>query len=153
AGDVVLSAGSDWFHKRVEAVAALRRQAGFRLAVLCYDIIPLIHPEFFLPEDVARFRAHWLSMFALADCIIFNSRRSEQDADAFGAAEGVPIGPTRVVRLGFEPPALLQDAARVPLRSGLEPGRFALFVSTIEPRKGHRLLVDAWRELLARGIP
>src|SRR5204862_158556 len=41
----------------------------------------------------------------------------------------------------------------MPLRDGLEPGRFALFVSTIEPRKGHRLRVEAWRQLLARGVP
>ena len=36
---------------------------------------------------------------------------------------------------------------------GLEPGRFVLFVSMVEPRKGHRMLLAVWRRLLAAGIP
>jgi len=39
------------------------------------------------------------------------------------------------------------------LRAGIEPGRFALFVSTIEPRKNHALLLRVWRRLLDAGIP
>jgi len=149
--DVVLSIGADWTHKDVAALAALKHRAGFRLVVLCYDIIPLLHPEFYPADEVARFRSHWLAMFALADRVLFNARRIEADARQFCADEGVPIGQTQVVPLGYEPS--LPAAVTAPLRQGLEAGRFALFVSTIEPRKGHRLLVDVWRRLLARGVP
>ena len=148
--DVVLAIGSDWTHKDVAALGALKRRAGFRLVVLCFDIIPVLHPEFFPADVVAQFRRHWLAMFALSDRIIFNARRIEADARAFCAAEGVAIGATQVVPLGYEPPPA---DAPMRLRPGLEPGRFALFVSTIEPRKGHRLLVEVWRRLLARGVP
>jgi glycosyltransferase involved in cell wall biosynthesis len=149
--DVILSAGCDWIHKEAADLGALKRRAGFRLVVLCYDIIPLLHPEFFPAADVARFRAHWLATFPIADCVVFNARRIEADARAFCVAQGIRIGPTQVVQLGYEPPPRQDVPMR--LRDGLEPGRFALFVSTIEPRKGHRLLVDAWRQLLARGVP
>ncbi len=151
-GDVILSVGCDWIHKDVAVIGALKHRAGFRLVVLCYDIIPLLHPEFFSVADVARFRSHWLATFALADLVVFNARRIEADARAFCAAQHIAIGRTLVVPLGYEPPTA-QPAAPVRLRDGLEPGRFALFVSTIEPRKGHRLLVDVWRRLLARGVP
>ena len=149
--DVVLSVGCDWMHKEAADLATLKRQAGFRLVVLCYDIIPLLHPEFFPPAGTAKFRAHWLATFPVADRVVFNARRIEADAIAFCAAGGIGIGRTEVVPLGYEPPP--HDAGPMPLREGLEPGRFALFVSTIEPRKGHRLLVDVWRALLARGVP
>jgi hypothetical protein len=37
--------------------------------------------------------------------------------------------------------------------AGLERRRYALLVSTIEPRKGDRLIYDAWVKLLEAGIP
>jgi glycosyltransferase involved in cell wall biosynthesis len=39
------------------------------------------------------------------------------------------------------------------LLPSIERGRYALLVSTIEPRKGHRLIYDAWMKLLEAGIP
>ena len=39
------------------------------------------------------------------------------------------------------------------LPEGLIRGRYILMVGTIEPRKGHRLLLDVWRDLIARGVP
>ena len=44
-------------------------------------------------------------------------------------------------------------AADAPLPAGLEPERYALLVSTIEPRKGHRMIYEAWLALLDAGIP
>jgi glycosyltransferase involved in cell wall biosynthesis len=41
----------------------------------------------------------------------------------------------------------------VPLPAGLEPDRYAVLVSTIEPRKGHRMIYEAWLKLLEAGIP
>jgi glycosyltransferase involved in cell wall biosynthesis len=51
------------------------------------------------------------------------------------------------------------DATRFPsypaptLPEGIESGHYALFVSTIEPRKGHRFLYRVWVRLLETGIP
>jgi glycosyltransferase involved in cell wall biosynthesis len=49
------------------------------------------------------------------------------------------------------PPAVVAASAVLP--AALEAGRYALVVSTIEPRKGHALLLDVWERLLARDIP
>jgi len=147
--DVMLSAGTDWLHKNVQAIAAMKRRDGFRYAVLCYDMIPLTHPEFFHAHDVEHFRDYWDTMWRTADLVVFNARQIEADARRiFG---GLPAPNTAVAPLGYDPPA--SEAEPPALPGALEPGRYALFVSTIEPRKGHALLLRAWQRLLDRGLP
>jgi glycosyltransferase involved in cell wall biosynthesis len=150
-GDVVLFAGTDWYHKDPKAIGAMKRRFGFRLAVICYDLIPFLYPEFFPASDVALFRAYWQQVLALADLIIFNSRRVEADARAIAADLGLFMRASAVTSLGFDPPARVQSPGSLP--NSLIPGQFALFVSTVEPRKGHTVLLRLWRKLLLRGIP
>jgi glycosyltransferase involved in cell wall biosynthesis len=149
--DVVLLAGTDWYHIDPVAVGALKQRLGFRLAVVCYDLIPFLFPAFFPAADLASVRRYWAEILPIADLVICNSRVVEADAHAIAATLGTRIRASAVAPLGF---ALLAISA-VPgaLPADLAPGRYALFVSTIEPRKGHALLLDAWERLLARGIP
>ena len=149
--DVVLFAGNDWYHADPQAIDAAKRRLGFRLAVICYDLIPLRHPEFFPDADVALFRAYWRQVLPLADLVIFNSHRVEADARELAVGLGVQIKASAVAPLGFDPPKSVVTPAVLP--AGLVPGRYALFVSTVEPRKGHALLLRVWRRLLAQGIP
>jgi glycosyltransferase involved in cell wall biosynthesis len=148
-GDVVLSAGSDWLHKGT-AVPALQRRFNFQLAVICYDLLPLLRPEFFPPAELPRYKEYWHTVLPAASRILCNSHRIAQDIANWAAQEGLSAVPAVVVPLGYTAPGI----ARLPeLRAPLRAGRFALFVSTVEPRKGHHLLLRAWRRLLAAGIP
>lgn len=150
--DILVSAGFDWLNKDLGALAATKARSGFRCVALCYDIIPLLHPECFLDHDVENFRRYWTAMFALAERIIVTSHRVEADIRGYCAAAGVRINDIAVTPLGCERPAPAGAGPAV-LPAGPEPGRFALFVSTIEPRKGHAMLLRAWRRLLAEGVP
>ncbi|GAC1344275.1 MAG: hypothetical protein NVSMB18_21610 [Acetobacteraceae bacterium] len=149
AGDVLLSAGSDWFHLDPAALAAAKHASGFRYACLCYDLIPITHPHFFADADVALVTRHWQATLPIADLVITNARCIERDITAFAGRQRLPAPAIAVLPLGYDPPA----EAPGPLPPGLEPGRFILYVSTIEPRKGHAMLLDVWRRLLAKGLP
>ncbi len=148
--DIVATAGYDWFSQDPVALAREKRQRRFRYVVMCYDIIPLLFPDMYAEHDVAAFRRYWNAMFPLADRILVNSRRVESDIQSYCAAAGLKIAETEVIPLGFDPPPALP---RIQLPKGLEPSRFILFVSTLEPRKGHAMLVNLWRRLLAARIP
>jgi glycosyltransferase involved in cell wall biosynthesis len=148
-GDVMLSPSNDWNIKDPDALADAKRQLGFRLAVLCYDLIPVTRPEFFAPEVSAPFARYWRRLLRVADTVIVNAHAVARDVAALRAAEGLPPADTPVVPLGADPPR----AAPAPLPDGLAPDHFALFVSTIEPRKNHALVLEVWRRLLARGVP
>jgi glycosyltransferase involved in cell wall biosynthesis len=150
-GDVVLLAGADWYHTQPAAISALRQRLGFRLAVVCADLIPLQHPALFPADDVALFRRYWAAMLPTADLLIVHSRVVEADVRTVAAGLGVDIGAIARAPLGFDLPRNAQPGT--PLARGLIPGQYALFVSTIEPRKNHELLLSVWQRLLARGIP
>ncbi len=147
-GDVLLSAGSDWFHLDIARLGEAKRRIGFRYACLCYDLIPVTHPQFYAAADVALVARHWRGALKVADLVIANAQCVAHDIAAFAESEGVPAPRVAILPLGFDP---APDAPGA-LPDGLEPGRFILFVGTIEPRKGHAMLLRVWRQLLARGV-
>jgi len=120
--------------------------------VLCYDIIPLQHPEWFKAHDVANLDRYWRGAFAVADLTVANSQAVRRDILARCQDWGLRAPCVVVSPLGAEP-ATLRTVADARLPDGLEDGRYALFVSTIEPRKQHELLYRVWLRLLADGVP
>ncbi len=165
ANDVLLLSGTDWYHIDAAAIGALKQQVGVCLAVVCYDLIPLLYPAFFPADDLARVRRYWSAILPIADLVICNSRVVEADAHGLAREPG-GIRASAVAPLGFELPAIgtasigtasiataSMGTAPDILPPGLTPGNYALLVSTIEPRKGHTLLLEVWERLLARGIP
>jgi glycosyltransferase involved in cell wall biosynthesis len=117
---------------------------------LCFDIIPLMFPQFYKPADVAIHRDYCHVAFPIADLVVFNSNTVAADVRAYCQANRLALGRTAVSALGAD---IRPAAADAPLPAGLEPEHYALLVSTIEPRKGHRLIYQAWLRLLEAGIP
>ena len=149
-GDILVCAGADWLHKDVTVLAELRARHGVSIAVLCFDLIPLLFPNFFKPQDREPFRRHWERMLPIADLVMVTAERIAADVRELCATAGIaPPARIAVVPLGYE---AAPAKALPPLPEGLEPDRFVVFVSTIEPRKGHAMLLRAWGRLLADGV-
>jgi glycosyltransferase involved in cell wall biosynthesis len=150
ARDILVCAGSGWTHDDIKLIAEAKRRTGFRFVWLCFDIIPLMFPQFYKPADVAIHRDYCHVAFPIADLVVFNSNTVAADVRAYCQANRLALGRTAVSALGAD---IRPAAADAPLPASLEPGRYALLVSTIEPRKGHRLIYQAWLKLLEAGIP
>ena len=148
--DTVMTAGSAWSDTDPARMVTLKRRHGFRYAVLCYDLIPATHPHFYPREMAQQFVDYWAGVLPVVDRVIVNSACIAADIGWFCTRRGISPPATQQLPLGFDPPAHTPPA-RLP--DPLTQGAFALFVSTIEPRKGHAVLLRAWRRLLARGIP
>jgi glycosyltransferase involved in cell wall biosynthesis len=147
--DVLLSAGSDWYHLDAAGIGEAKRRTGFRYACICYDLIPITHPEFYAPKDVAMMHRHWHATLQFANLVVTNATCIAADLERFCAAEQIATPEIAIQPLGYDPPPGSPGTPPPPLESG----RYALFVSTIEPRKGHAMLLRVWRRLLARCLP
>lgn len=149
-GDRIVAMQFDWTLTDIAAVLALCRRTGATYVALCHDIIPIKFPEWFARHDVESFRRHFDRVFAGADLCIFTTRRTAEDARSYCSTINIALPDHRVVPLGADTIDAADGGARLP--SPLKPGQYALFVSTIEPRKNHRMLANVWRRLAREGV-
>lgn len=119
-----------------------RRQRGLLVFAMLYDLLPIEHPEWFLAESDRHYRVLLQQILHVADHIIIPSESVRQSLDA--------------LRWRIRP-----KIHTVPLGSPftqLPPARASLdqldlvYVSTVEPRKGHAQLLDSFDLLRARRI-
>jgi glycosyltransferase involved in cell wall biosynthesis len=146
-GDVLAVLGSPWSHSNYAGmVSNIKQILGLRFALLVYDFIPAIRPEYCAQQTVTAFVKFMRGCLPLADFIFTISEATAHDVRRWAKQERialrcqvcpVPIG------AGF---SHAQPAASLP--EGLVPGGYALFVSTVETRKNHHLAFRAWRRLL-----
>ncbi len=148
-GDTLLIAGAGWSDPGHAArVIALRKAQQIRVALLVHDIIPLRRPEWFDPLGVARFATWFDGLLSVADRLLAVSSSTAGDVTKYRQERGLAPCPVSVVRLGdgfSKPPGGKNTIGQTNLN---DP--FALYVSTIEIRKNHALLVETWRVLLDR---
>jgi glycosyltransferase involved in cell wall biosynthesis len=150
ARDTLVCSGAGWTHTDIAAIAELKQRVGFRFVLFCFDIIPLMFPHYYKSADVEAHRDYCRRAFPAADLVVFSSHTIEADVRAYCVAHGLALGATAVCALGAR---IRAPAVAGQLPAGLEAGRYALLVSTIEPRKGHRVIYDAWLKLIEAGVP
>ena len=125
------------------AIRAYARRRGLHVAAVFYDAIPLTHPH--LCSDVVRRRhAGYMRGLAACDRVLAISADAARELQAFWDAEGIRGPSIDVVPLagavGVDP----SRTAEPTLRDGVAQ---LLCVSTLEPRKNHRRLLDALQDL------
>jgi len=150
ADDVIVFSGSD-LPDMVATIRRLEQVAIPATALLCYDIIPLLYPHFFPPRIAKLFRECFDFLLSKVNLVIVTANCVEADVRRYCAQNKIALRATAVVRLGTRERVLNTGGAQ--LVDALETGKFILFVSTIEPRKGHQLLFLTWKRLLTAGIP
>ena len=144
--DVLFSCDFNWVGKDNSAINELKRQYGFRFVAFCHDVMPWKFPQYFSRSYQTIFVAQLAEMSRCADKVLVLSERSRQDYTEFCAHFMIPA--PSIARISVphwdaaevEPSrGRIAELARVP---------FVLFVSTIEPRKNHRLAYQVWERLV-----
>lgn len=124
---------------------------GLRRIALIHDTIPLDHPEFTRAGQSAKFRDRFAAALTHAELVLTVSQASRADVLRWRDRLGLPDrARIEAVPLGTRLAAPARPAATV----GIALERpFFVTLGTIEPRKNHALLLDAWQELARRMAP
>lgn len=157
-GDVFigLDYSLDDVRQNVHQLARFRRQGG-KLWFLVHDLLPLQQPQWFSRKTVIRYRAWLRDLASLADGFLCNSRQTDgQLRETMMKRYGLSSGfETRVLPMGYRIIERENASRKAPdelhsLFPTLSENYF-LMVGTLEPRKGHTDIIDAFDLLWSDG--
>lgn len=119
-----------------------------------YDLIPVTDPQYFHEQTMRQFLSWVTAVLQYADHIVCNAEATKAALHTLCESLELRTPECSVVPLGadFAKKAADTDDADQELLEQLPQYRYLLMVGTIEPRKNHRLLLDAVPELAKRGI-
>jgi len=151
-GDIVVLCDAAWNYPVWRCVRSARRD-GARAVTIIYDLIPLNYAQYCSPLFTTAFRSWLHEALAFSDALICISRTTEEEVREYCRTNNLRLPPTSHFRLGSD----LDFAAESPrvrdevLRALDATSRSRCFISigSIEPRKNHQFLLDAFEKIWA----
>ena len=150
-GDVVFSAGVGFGEDTYNALKELHNQKHFTFVQLVYDFTPILTPHTHHPETLKNFPKFLKWTYELSDYIIYGGKVAQKDGDDYQnhIINKIPT-PSFAIKFGSDIRSFKTTSDKVESvlsKYGIT-GDFLLTVGTIEARKNHDLLYEAYLELL-----
>ena len=155
-GDVLFLPDVCWPYPLIPTLKKARNR-GAVVGWLVYDLIPLRFPGLSEPTNEAILRRWVPESFSAIDFFVGISQATAADLGAYLDELGLPVAPERISHITLACGVRRQGPAGLPVRPEVEavfaaaPGPVYLAVGTLEPRKNHRLLLDAFSRVWQRG--
>ena len=148
-GDIVISVGLDWDQPYTASFFDLSKNKGLKIITCCYDLIPVLFPQYCVGDTVSRFKEYFNMLTWGSSAVLCISKQTQNDYLNLCSQLGSPERPTFILPLGDNVPAGNCDVSPAIKAVLAEP--FILFVSTIERRKNHEVLYRAYHLLCRSG--
>jgi len=145
--------GAAWVQQDyVHRVLAWKRRFGTRFVMTVHDLIP-IYARDTCDQDTARvFDEFMRRALPHVDHILAVSANTAKDVRRFLATIQIPEPAMTVTKNGSSFAEFLPNGGQTGEATLLDlPERFVLFVATIEGRKNHQLIFEAWRRVIEQG--
>lgn len=122
-------------------IARFLQRTNARLVVMIHDLIPILFPEYSGPRERRRHQKRLETITSLNGLVITPSKAVKRDIENY-----LPGKLTiKAIMHGVQPlcETKQQDTHCTPA----PPFKYFTYISTIEPRKNHLLLLNIWREM------
>ncbi|CCA89874.1 putative glycosyltransferase (plasmid) [Novosphingobium sp. PP1Y] len=152
--DIYISMGLDWDHAPTSQVLKYLKRFGAKSILTCFDTVPVQFPEFLVRDEIGQqFRQHLIDMAHGAHKVWAISQATGKDLARFWQNARIERSLPEIITV---PLASYADTTRLPkldsrdhgiMRDVFSKGDYILYVSSVEPRKNHKLMFDIWRDL------
>ncbi|WP_081979791.1 glycosyltransferase family 4 protein [Dickeya chrysanthemi] len=145
-GDMIFASGHDWDHPEHFKNICKYAEDGVFLSVLIYDIIPIKFPFTYTQEFFNRFE-NWLDKaIGIADSIFSISSSTKKDIEFYAKNKNISIPDVQVLRIGDDLPINTGSVSNDIVNKISTD--YILSVGTIEYRKNHIVLLNAYRYMI-----
>jgi len=142
--DCLFVPGSFWLDGYAPHLGEVARVSGAAVVGFVHDVLLASHPEWIAPHHSRQFRRGVENFLPFCTALACNSVSTREELRKhFSLAQKVPIAVCRLADSPQVPPGTHVPATVKKLLGQ----RYAIFVSTMIPRKNHRLAIAAWRKL------
>jgi glycosyltransferase involved in cell wall biosynthesis len=148
---ILILLDSSWNQNLLKSLTPLRKQ-GLLVTAVLYDLLPFQYPSYFLEITKQQYLNYWKNAVGCVDsigCISDTVRDDFLECQKKGLFHKQAISPSKVFsfKLGdnFNSNDLLSEfiSSDVP---------FFIAVGSVEPRKNHKFILDAFEEIWGRNI-
>ena len=152
AGAVFFDIDSIWhtYLRRSSVYQELKKQ-GVRIATFVHDINPVMYPQYCHHNTTFFFMNYITAVLKHADIVLVSTKSTAKKIDMLTDRLELPRKKIFVTWLGatFSAKSNQRDAVQKEALAAAKSGRYILCVGTIEPRKNHKLLLDAYDKKLS----
>jgi glycosyltransferase involved in cell wall biosynthesis len=144
--DIFVTIGLDWDYSNYKLIYELKKNIGFKVVTCFYDAIPITHPHLVHSDYFGKiFYIHIYNLINISDKIFCISNFSKKELEKLIIANEFSFNAKlKTIYLG-------SDIKNKKNCNYLEiKEKYVLYVSTIEARKNHELLVDVWDALVSK---
>lgn len=147
-GDVWFDLDAAWMGKvRRSYLLPILKKQGCRIISHIYDIISLTHPQYCLERGVYNFSDYIGAHLSYDDEIIVNAKATKDELEKLISKSDISLPECHVIYLGanfsndrkIEKNEVTEEVAKA-----TENSKYLLMVGTVEPRKNHKLVLDAF---------
>lgn len=146
-GSIFLDIEGSWFDPEPrDRLLPRLASSGVIVMTMVHDVMPILFPHWFADRQVEAFSEWLMAHVRESRMFLTNSERTSADLIRLAADHGVDLdGSVTRVTLGADFTNTVPEPVDMP--AGIT--RFLLVVGTVEPRKNHELVLDAWERVSA----
>jgi hypothetical protein len=144
----LITVGNGWDYFNYDNLYRFKKKNRIRIHGFVHDLIAVDRPYYFHKiSDSSRLHQHYAELCHISDTLICNSFATSESLIDFIKREALPKPKISVAQLPIFH-KMEVDTQAVGSLTGCD---FIPFVSTIEVRKNHLLLLNIWRECILEG--
>lgn len=152
--DIIVSIGLDWDSSNYSILHWLKKRIGFTVVGAFYDGIPVVAPHLVQSFGFSQmFFQHIYNLIHLSDKIFSISDFSENQLRTIINEHHIECIPDiKTIYLGDSNENGSKNTNNHSYKSRDHAKNYAIYVSTIETRKNHKILLEVWKQMIDLNI-